>query len=97
MAVNIILVACVVLGWATLLPVLYGMERKLMSVNEVLAQIKDNLSEASAELIGKIDELQAQLAASETVDPVLLDEVKALAEGLANVVESEGEVSEEGA
>lgn len=68
--------------------VFYAVERKIVSINETLLSIKASLSEATTELVGKIQELQAQLASSETVDPALLDEVKGLADGLAGVVEN---------
>jgi len=67
-------------------------ERQIMGVNEILASIRNDLAEATEELVTKIATLEAQLASSETVDPALLSEVKSLAEGLASVVDNQGEL-----
>lgn len=61
-------------------------ERSLMGINEELFAVKAALAEASSEIVGKISELESQIVATETVDPALLDEVKSLATGLANIV-----------
>ena len=63
-----------------------------MGVNEILASIRNDLAEATEELVTKIATMEAQLASSETVDPALLSDVKSLAEGLASVVDNQGEL-----
>ena len=65
-----------------------------MGVNDILASIRNDLAEATEELVTKIATLEAQLDSSETVDPALLSEVKSLAEGLASVVDNQGEAAE---
>ena len=57
-----------------------------MGINEELFAVKAALAEASSEIVGKISELESQIVATESVDPALLDEVKSLATGLANIV-----------
>lgn len=57
-----------------------------MGINEELADVKAALAEASAEIVSKIDELETQIAESETVDPALLFDVKTLAASLAGIV-----------
>ena len=61
-------------------------ERSIMGINSELADVKAALSEASAEIVSKIDELEAQIAETETVDPALLTDVKNLAQSLAGIV-----------
>jgi hypothetical protein len=61
-------------------------ESNLMGINEALAGIKSQLTEASTEIVTKIDELERQISESESVDPQLLDDVKSLAGKLADVV-----------
>jgi len=65
----------------------YKLEGLIMGINDTLKSIKDSLTEATDELVGKITELQGQVAAGDQVDPALLDEVAALAAGLADVVD----------
>lgn len=61
-------------------------ERFTMAINEELASIKAALAEASSEIVSKITELETQIAVTETVDPALLEDVRNLAAGLANIV-----------
>lgn len=61
-------------------------ERFTMAINEELAGIKAALAEASSEIVGKITELETQIAVTESVDPALLEDVRNLAAGLANIV-----------
>lgn len=77
------------IGYAAALVVLtcfYRIERKLVGINEELAAINASLAEASDEIVAKIAQLEAVAAAGEVADPALLAEVRARAEGLANVV-----------
>jgi len=66
----------------------YSTERKIMGVNETLLKIKANLTEATAELVAKVADLKAQLAAA-GADVVLLSEVEELAQGLADIVDNQ--------
>lgn len=70
-------------------------ERKLMGINESLASIKASLDEAASEIVTKIADLQAQVEASEPVDPALLAEVAAVAQGLADLVSDDEVTTEE--
>ena len=72
----------------------YKLEGLIMGINDTLKSIKDSLTEATDELVGKITELQGQVAAGDQVDPALLDEVAALASGLADVVDDAPVVDE---
>lgn len=64
-------------------------ERKIMGINDSLASIKASLDEAVTEIVTKISDLQAQVEASEPVDPALLAEVAAVAQGLADLVSND--------
>lgn len=59
-----------------------------MGVNETLLKIKANLTEATTELVAKVADLKDQLAAA-GADVVLLSEVEELAQGLADIVDSQ--------
>lgn len=56
-------------------------ERALMSINDTLAEVRDNLVEASEEIVAKLDELAAGGA-----DAVLVEQIKTLSRGLADIV-----------
>lgn len=56
----------------------------VVSANEELATIKSSLTEATTEIVAKIDELLGQVG--DTADPALVAEVKLLAQGLADIV-----------
>ena len=64
----------------------HTLEGKIMGINEELFAVRDNLVEASNEILAKLTELEDQLANKNAVDPVLLDEVRSLAESLADIV-----------
>lgn len=64
----------------------YRIERNLVGINEELSAINASLTEASAEIVGKIAQLEAAAAAGQLVDSALLAEVRERAAGLANVV-----------
>ena len=66
--------------------VFYTLEGKIMGINEELFAVRDHLVEASNEILAKLTELEDQLANKNAVDPVLLDEVRSLAESLADIV-----------
>lgn len=55
-----------------------------MAVNDDLAQVKAELTEATTEINAKIDALVAQVG--DTADPALVSEIKGLAQGLADIV-----------
>ena len=59
-----------------------------MGVNETLLKVKANLTEATTELVAKVADLKDQLAAA-GADVVLLSEVEELAQGLADIVDSQ--------
>lgn len=56
----------------------------IMAVNDDLTQVKTLLDEAATEIVAKIDELTAQ--AGDAVDPALVADLKARAQGLADIV-----------
>ena len=86
--VGLVVLLGFLLNCAIVVTAFYILERRIiMGVNEVLAGVKAALVEATEELVGKINELEAQLAEKDTVDPALLAEVAALAGGLAAVVD----------
>lgn len=57
-----------------------------MTQNDELTAIKELLVEASTEVPAKIDELLAAVEAGQPVDPALVAEIKALSQGLADIV-----------
>lgn len=75
-SVTVIIVFALLLIW-----------RKLVSINEDLATIKTRLVKAKAEIVAKLEDLEAQLAnLPESVDPALVADLKDLAAGLDDVV-----------
>jgi hypothetical protein len=56
----------------------------MMAVNDDLAQVKTLLGEAGTEISAKLDELASQVG--DAADPALVAEIKARAQGLADIV-----------
>lgn len=56
-----------------------------MTMQDELGVVKEKLTEASTEIVAKLDDLAANLRAG-TVDPNTMAQVRALAEGLADIV-----------
>lgn len=69
----------------TIITQLSKQETMLMGLQEDFAGLRANLTEATTEITAKLDELVAQVEAGK-VDPALVDEVKALSQGLADIV-----------
>ena len=56
-----------------------------MSANDVLVTVRDNLKEASTELVEKFNSLEQQLT-EQGADPALLSEIKDLSTNLKDIV-----------